>query len=78
MLTIHQNLANRNSYRTIPGWIGMILIRKATDVAALGIEEKNQPERFETAFKDIPRDAWHVFEDPAECEQIIRNVTSKK
>lgn len=56
----------------------MILIRKATDVAALGIKDKNEPERFEKAFKDIPRDAWHVFEDPTECAQIIRDVVSRE
>lgn len=55
----------------------MILIRKATDVASLGIEEKNEPARFEKAFKDIPRSAWHVFEDPAECAQIVRDMVSK-
>ena len=52
----------------------MILIRKATDVAAFGIEEKNEPERFEKAFKGLPREAWHVFEDPSECGEIVKNV----
>ncbi|PNY25050.1 Phosphatidate phosphatase APP1 [Tolypocladium capitatum] len=61
-------------YRTIPGWIKLILIRKATDVAAFGIDEKNEPQRFERAFEDIPRDAWHVFEDPSECAQVITNA----
>ncbi|KAM4055674.1 actin filament organization protein App1-like protein [Hirsutella rhossiliensis] len=59
-------------YRTVPGWIKLILIRKATDVAAVGIEEKNDPERFERAFEDVPREAWHVFEDPRECSEIIK------
>ncbi|KHN99245.1 uncharacterized protein MAM_02943 [Metarhizium album ARSEF 1941] len=61
-------------YRAVPGWIRLILIRKATDVAAVGIREKNEPERFEKAFKDIPRDAWHVFENPRECVEIIRKT----
>lgn len=64
-------------YRTIPGWIKMIFIRKATDVAAFGIDEKNQPERFERAFKDVPREAWHVFEDPAECLPKIRELIAR-
>ncbi|KAF4493262.1 actin filament organization app1 [Fusarium agapanthi] len=51
-------------YRTFPGWVKMILIRKAIDVAAIGIEEKNQLERFEKAFKNVPVEAWHVFEEP--------------
>lgn len=55
----------------------MILIRKATDVAQFGIDEKNEPERFEKAFKDIPRDAWHVFEDPSECAQIIKDAMKR-
>ncbi|KAH6969887.1 hypothetical protein DER45DRAFT_68736 [Fusarium avenaceum] len=62
------------SYRTFPGWVKMILIRKATDVAAVGIEEKNQLERFEKAFKHVPVEAWHVFEDPSECRGIVKDV----
>jgi hypothetical protein len=52
----------------------MILIRKVTDIAAIGIEEKNEPERFEKAFQDVPRDRWHVFEDPKECHEILEKV----
>lgn len=52
----------------------MILIRKATDVAAVGIDEKNDPERFERAFEDIPKGAWRVFEDPRECTEVIKVV----
>ncbi|KID88791.1 actin filament organization protein App1-like protein [Metarhizium guizhouense ARSEF 977] len=65
-------------YRIVPGWIRLILIRKATDVAAVGIDEKNEPERFEKAFKDIPRDAWHVFEDPKECVEIIKKTIQRE
>lgn len=56
----------------------MILIRKATDVAAIGIEEKNQLERFEKAFKNVPVEAWHVFEDASECRNIVRDVVRKR
>lgn len=65
--------ANASSYRTFPGWIELIFIRKATDIAMIGIAEKNEPERFEKAFKDIPKEAWHVFEDPTECIGIIKD-----
>ncbi|ORY58388.1 uncharacterized protein BCR38DRAFT_353195 [Pseudomassariella vexata] len=58
-------------YRAFPGWVKLILIRKVTDIAAIGIESKNEPERFEKAFKDVPRGSWHVFEDPAECRNIL-------
>ena len=36
------------------------------DVAA-----KNAPERFEKAFKDVPRDVWQVFEDPGELYAAV-------
>jgi hypothetical protein len=38
-----------------PGWIKLILIRKVDDIAAIGIKEKNEPERFERAFEGLPR-----------------------
>jgi hypothetical protein len=63
-----------HSYREFPGWVKLILIRKVTDIAALGISAKNEPERFEMAFEGIPRDRWHVFEDPAECKSLIQST----
>lgn len=68
------HLLTGSSYRAFPDWIKVILIRKVTDIAAIGIESKNEPERFEKAFKDVPRSVWHVFDDPAECYPIIRNA----
>ncbi|KAI0139305.1 hypothetical protein BJ166DRAFT_543852 [Pestalotiopsis sp. NC0098] len=65
-------------YRTFPGWVKLILIRKVTDIAAIGIEAKNEPGRFEEAFKDVPRDRWHVFEDPSECKSIIQRVVKSQ
>jgi hypothetical protein len=56
-----------DSYRAFPGWVHCILIRKVTDIAMVGIEEKNEPERFEKAFRGVPTSVWHVFEDPQEC-----------
>lgn len=55
----------------------MILIRRVEDIAAVGIKEKNEPKRFEDAFKDIPREAWYVFDEASECAQIIRDTISK-
>ena len=37
----------------------------------MGIEKKNKSERFEEAFKDVPKSVWHVFTDPAECGAIV-------
>ncbi|PHH85927.1 hypothetical protein CDD83_10988 [Cordyceps sp. RAO-2017] len=64
-------------YRTAPGWIKLILIRKVTDVAAVGIEEKNERERFERAFEDVPSDVWHIFEDASECVEIIKAAIAR-
>ncbi|KAG6043335.1 hypothetical protein E4U39_004666 [Claviceps sp. Clav50 group G5] len=61
-------------YRSSPNWIRLILIRKATNIAEIGIDEKNKAERFEAAFKGVPRHAWHVFEDPAECVDIVKRT----
>lgn len=36
-----------------------------------GNEERNKPERFEKAFKDVPRDAWFVFKEPEELYEKI-------
>lgn len=64
-------------YNKYPGWVRLILIRKVEDIASIGIREKNEPKRFEKAFKDIPKDVWHVFEKPQECESLIQNAVSK-
>ena len=64
-------VADLGSYRAHPDWVGLILIRKVTDIAALGIEAKNEPDRFEKAFKDVPRSKWHVFENAAEMKHVI-------
>jgi len=61
-------------YRKHYGWVRLILIRKVTDIAAVGMEEKNVPERFEKAFKGVPKSVWHVFETPEECYRIISDV----
>ncbi|EJT76641.1 hypothetical protein GGTG_06558 [Gaeumannomyces tritici R3-111a-1] len=63
-------------YRDFPGWVRLILIRKVTDIASIGIESKNEPERFDKAFQGVPKEAWHVFEDPAECQKLIEQVVA--
>ncbi|KAJ5818712.1 hypothetical protein N7474_004303 [Penicillium riverlandense] len=49
-------------YRKYPDWVHAIIIRKVTNVQ--GMEEKNKAERFEEAFKGVPKHVWTVFEDP--------------
>ncbi|CAG8975867.1 hypothetical protein HYALB_00011117 [Hymenoscyphus albidus] len=58
-------------FRKHPNWVHLILIRKVTDIAALGMEEKNDPKRFEKAFECVPKNYWFVFEDPSECYSIL-------
>ncbi|ORY16473.1 hypothetical protein BCR34DRAFT_107300 [Clohesyomyces aquaticus] len=53
-------------YRKHPKWIGAIFIRKVTGVSEMDEGKKNDPERFEKAFKHVPKDIWHVFTDPSE------------
>ncbi|KAF1947472.1 hypothetical protein EJ02DRAFT_333533 [Clathrospora elynae] len=54
------------AYRKYDKWVGAIYIRKVTGVAEMDEEKKNDPERFEKAFKGVPKDIWYVFEDPQE------------
>ncbi|KAJ2892369.1 hypothetical protein MKZ38_009945 [Zalerion maritima] len=61
-------------YRRFPGWMKLILIRRVTDIAAVGIEEKNDNARFEEAFKGVPREAWHVFDHPEECAPLLAKL----
>jgi hypothetical protein len=65
-------------YRTYPGWIRLIFIRKVTDIAEGNLKEKNEPSRFEKAFESVPPDVWHVFESPEECYKIIGDVVEKE
>ncbi|KAJ8115736.1 hypothetical protein OPT61_g2678 [Boeremia exigua] len=44
------------AYKKFPKWIGAIYIRKVTGVAEMDEGKKNNPERFDKAFKHVPRD----------------------
>lgn len=54
------------AYRKFGKWIGAIYIRKVMGVEGMNEAVKNAPERFEKAFKGVPREVWYVFEDPKE------------
>lgn len=56
-------------YAKYPGWIHAIAIRKVMDVKHM--EEKNEDERFERAFENVPRHVWTVFEDPGELYDFV-------
>ncbi|KAF2430498.1 hypothetical protein EJ08DRAFT_235588 [Tothia fuscella] len=52
--------------RKYPGFVGAIFIRKVENVEPVNESEKNSPERFEKAFKDVPKNIWTIFENPQE------------
>lgn len=66
-----------NRYRKHKDWVKCILIRRVDDLSAVGIEEKNKPPRFEKAFKGVPKDIWHVFDDPGECFQVLSDAVAR-
>ncbi len=77
-LAVQPNVLTLNlRYRKYKGWVKLILIRRVDDIAAVGIEDKNKPERFEKAFMHVPKDVWHVFDDPQECYKIINDVVGR-
>ena len=49
-----------------PKWVKRIFIRKVMGVEGMDANVKNTDERFEAAFRDVPRSVWTVFEDPNE------------
>jgi len=63
-------------YRMHPQWVKAIYIRRVTGVAEMNDGKKNAPERFETAFKDVPREIWHVFDDPSELYERFDALVS--
>jgi len=64
-------------YRKYPGWVGAIFIRKVEDVEPMNSSEKNKPERFEKAFKDVPTDVWTVFTDPQQLWEKVSALGAK-
>lgn len=56
------------------GWIRKVFIRKVTDVAEMDGSAKNSEERFEKAFRGVPRSVWMVFEDPAVLYEEVEKL----
>jgi phosphatidate phosphatase APP1 len=61
-------------YRKHPDWVKAIFIRKVTDVSEMKDGDKNDPKRFEHAFRDIPRSVWRVFETPDELHAAVQSL----
>ena len=53
------------------GWVKAVFIRKVTEVAELNSTGKNEDQRFEKAFQDVPKSVWRTFEDPAELYAAV-------
>ena len=60
--------------RKYNGWVKAIYIRKVTDVAEMQGTDKNKDERFEKAFKDLPKGLWRTFEDPKELYEAVETL----
>ncbi|MCJ1318647.1 hypothetical protein MMC15_003977 [Xylographa vitiligo] len=61
-------------YRKHPGWVKAIFIRKVVDVEEMQKTDKNDPARFEKAFKDVPKGVWKLFEDPNELYAAVDSL----
>ncbi|KAI9885920.1 MAG: hypothetical protein M1823_002293 [Watsoniomyces obsoletus] len=55
-------------------WIKAIFIRKVMDIEDQ--ESKNEDQRFEKAFRDVPRNVWRTFEDPAELWEVMDQLAA--
>jgi hypothetical protein len=62
-------------YKTYPGWIHAIYIRKVVD--APHMEEKNKEERFTKAFEGVDARVWKVFENPIELADHVKHLTGE-
>lgn len=58
-------------YRKHKGWIKGIFIRKVYGVGEMNESSKNDDERFEKAFHDMPRGVWRTFEEPGEVYAAV-------
>ena len=60
--------------RMYKGWVKAVFIKKVTDVAEMNGTDKNKEERFEKAFRDVPRGVWRTFEDPKELYEAVQRL----
>ena len=60
--------------RKYRGWVKAVFIRRVTDVAEMKDTDKNSDERFEKAFRDVPREIWRTFEDPRELYGAVEQL----
>ncbi|KAI9847290.1 MAG: hypothetical protein M1837_002877 [Sclerophora amabilis] len=63
-------------YHKFPTWVRKIYIRKVTDVAEMNVADKVTDERFEEAFKGVPREVWRTFDQPQELYAAIDELAN--
>jgi phosphatidate phosphatase APP1 len=59
-----------------PDKVRAIFIRRVQGVNEAKEKDLNSDKRFEKAFKGIPKNAWRVFNDPAELNEAVNALTS--
>ena len=57
-------------------WIQRIFIRKVLNVPELDRANKNSDQRFQDAFRDVPRHVWRTFEDPRDLYAAIQELVA--
>lgn len=63
-------------YKTYPGWVKAIFIRKVLNPPPL--VGKNDPARFEKAFQGVPQSVYTVFEMPNELEEHLQRLVTSE
>ncbi|KAH0613424.1 uncharacterized protein H6S33_005310 [Morchella sextelata] len=63
-------------YKLHPDKVRAIFIRRVQGVNEAREKDLNSDKRFEKAFKGIPKNAWRVFNDPAELNEAVNALTS--
>ena len=63
-------------YKEFPGMIKAIWIRIVSGVDPEEEKSKNSPERFEKAFKRVPREVWRTFSDVRELDGLAERLVS--
>lgn len=64
--------------RQFPGWVKAVFIRKVTGVAEMDDSGKNEDERFEVAFRNVPRHIWRTFEEPKELFEAVERLKEEE
>ncbi|SLM33370.1 Domain of unknown function DUF2183 [Lasallia pustulata] len=64
--------------RRYPGWIRAVLIRKVVGVSEMQGTGKNEPARFEEAFRGVEGGLWRVFQEPGEVGGWVEGLKERR